>query len=340
VNARTDARSGPAAGLAVLVNANAKRGGRRIAVQIAQALPGASVRLTKSISEIAAWMRVLDRPRCILAAGGDGSAIAMINAAAEVWPEDAPLPMFGVFPLGTGNGWAHAMGAPKLDRCLRVLRAARDPLPARTYGMFEIEGKMAHFAGCGYDAMILDDYKTQLAQSKGPASIVSKSVYGYLSATLFRTTPKIVIHGIPNVIIENLGDDAYTVSADGKVLRLHDVRRGSVLYDGPVGVVGAGTSPEFGYRFKAFPFAERMPGYVNIRVYDAGPIKAVASIPQLWRGTHPLLGMHDWFVKDARLTFSRLVPLQVGGDALGMRRSVEIRIAPRAVRMLDWRRML
>ena len=38
----------PGTGLAVLVNANAKRGGRRVAVQIARALPGASVRLTKS----------------------------------------------------------------------------------------------------------------------------------------------------------------------------------------------------------------------------------------------------------------------------------------------------
>ena len=50
--------------------------------------------------------------------------------------------------------------------------------------------------------------------------------------------------------------------------------------------------------------------------------------------------MHDWFVKAARMTFSRMVPLQVGGDALGMRRTVEYQIATRPVDMLDWRRML
>jgi diacylglycerol kinase family enzyme len=327
-------------GLAVLVNANAKRGGRRIAVQIAGRLGAANVRLTKRASEIGTWMRVLRDPRCILAAGGDGTAIAMLNAASEVWPGETELPPFGVLPLGTGNGWAHAMGAPKLGRCLEILAEARDPLPTRSYGVFEVEGQLAHFAGCGYDAMILDDFKTQLAQSKGPASIVSKSVYGYLTATLLRTTPKIIIKGLPNVIIENLGDEVYTMSADGKILRMHDVARGAVLYDGPVGVVGAATSPEFGYRFKAFPFAERMPGYMNVRVYDAGPVRAVGSIPKLWKGKHPLIGMHDWFATAVRMTFSRAVPLQIGGDALGMRRTIEFRIAPRPVRMLDWRRLL
>ena len=50
---------GPAAGLAIVVNANAKRGGRRVAVQIARVLPGARVRLTKTIDEIAASLRTL-----------------------------------------------------------------------------------------------------------------------------------------------------------------------------------------------------------------------------------------------------------------------------------------
>src|ERR1019366_1480782 len=74
---------GAGAGLAVLVNANAKRGGRRVAVQIARVLPGASVRLTKSPQEILAWLRVLSPLRAVLAAGGDGSAVALVNAPAR-----------------------------------------------------------------------------------------------------------------------------------------------------------------------------------------------------------------------------------------------------------------
>src|SRR5258708_24362457 len=82
----------PGSGLAILVNANAKRGGRRVAVQIARALPGASVRLTKSTREIEAWLRMLPDPRAVLAAGGDGSAVALVNALARTTLDSEPFP--------------------------------------------------------------------------------------------------------------------------------------------------------------------------------------------------------------------------------------------------------
>src|SRR4051795_13689255 len=105
-------------GLHIVVNANAKRGGRRIAVQIARALPGASVRLTRSIQEIEGWLRTIKEPRCILSAGGDGSAVALLNALDRVTPKGEPFPPIGALPLATGNGSAHALGARKLDRCI------------------------------------------------------------------------------------------------------------------------------------------------------------------------------------------------------------------------------
>jgi diacylglycerol kinase family enzyme len=328
------------AGLAILVNANARRGGRRVAVQIARALPGASVRLTRTTQEIDAWLRSIPRPRCVLSAGGDGTAVALLNALDRVTPKDEAFPLLGLLPLGTGNGWAHAMGAPKLDRCLHVLEAARDPLPARRYGAFEVEGTLAHFAGSGWDAMILDDYKRQLAASKGPSRFVNKSVYGYLAACLLRTTPKVATFGNPHVLIENLGDDVFTVGPDCKVVRVREAKRGAVIYDGPAGTCSVGTCPEFGYGFKAFPFAERMLGWFNVRVYSRGALGAVVSIPRLWKGAYPIRGMHDWFATAVRMTFSRDVPLQIGGDAHGARRTVEYRMSPRKIEMLDWWRMI
>lgn len=338
------------AGLAILVNANAKRGGRRVAVQIAPVLGAASVRLTKKQGEIDDWLRHLmtqarrdgrEGPlRCVLSAGGDGTAIALVNALDRVYPKDAPLPAVGILPLGTGNGWARALGAPKLDRCLRLLASAVDPLPVRAYNVFRVDGQLAHFAGCGYDAMILDDYKSQLIEGKGLATYFTKSVYGYLAATFTRTVPRVIVQGLPNVIIENLGDDAYTMSADGKLLRLHDAGHGAVLYDGPAGVASAGTTSEFGYGFKAFPFAQRVPGYMNLRVYDRGGAASVVNIPRLWKGQHPLPGMHDWFVTKARMTFSRPMALQIGGDAAGFRRTIEFEVSPRVLHLLDWRRLL
>jgi hypothetical protein len=328
------------AGLAVLVNANAKRGGRRVAAQIGRALPGASVRLTRTTREIDAWLRTLPPLRAVLSAGGDGTAVALMNALARITPDDVPFPTLGVLPLGTGNGWAHALGAPKLHRCLDLLASYGDALPGRRCTLVDVEGTLAHFAGAGYDAMILDDYKRQLEGSKGPGRIVSKSVYGYVGATFFRTAPRVAIFGNPHVLVENLGDQVFGIDDRGRPHLMEDVGRGAVLYDGTVGTASVGTCPEFGYRFRAFPFAERMPGFINVRTYDRGALGAVSSIPWLWKGQHPLRGMHDWFATHIRMTFSRPVPLQIGGDACGHRRTIEYRAAERTARMLDWRRLL
>src|SRR6476620_7550988 len=125
-------------GLHIVVNANAKRGGRRIAVQIARALPGASVRLTRSIDEVEGWLRTIvpnAQPRCILSAGGDGSAVALLNALDRVVPQGEPFPPVGALPLGTGNACAHALGARKLETCIRALATQDGPVPTKRYAL-------------------------------------------------------------------------------------------------------------------------------------------------------------------------------------------------------------
>ena len=328
-------------GLAILVNANAKRGGRRVAAQLGRALPGARVRLTRTIDEIEAWLRSLaaSPPRCLLAAGGDGTAIALVNALRRTLARDAPFPIVGLLPLGTGNAWAHSTGAKKLGTAVRLIAASRSWLPTRRYGLVDCEGTLCTFAGCGWDAQVLNDYKEQLRASKGPARHFSKSVYGYLTAMLVRTAPKAILLGRPHVLIENLGDEVYTITPDRKVVKLRGVKHGSILYEGLASVTGAATCPEFGYGFRAYPHAERLFGTINVRVYDRKTIGAIGDIPLLWRGTHPLRGMHDWFATAVRMTFSRPMPLEIGGDAVGERRTVEYRVHERPIEMLDWRSM-
>jgi diacylglycerol kinase family enzyme len=326
-------------GLYILVNANAKRGGRRIAVQIARALPGATVRLTRSIPEVEGWLRTVlsgSTPiRCILSAGGDGSAVTLLNALDRVVPKDAPFPTVGALPLGTGNAWAHALGARKLDACVRALARHDGPMPTRRYALFTCDGVLTFFGGAGWDAQVLDDYRQQVEQS--PSSRVAKSVWGYVTAMLTRTVPKTMLHGRPHVIIENLGDEVYVMDEGRRLKRLEGARRGTILYEGIASVAGAATCPEFGYGFRAFPFAERLLDQLNIRVYDQKTLKAVYNIPKLWRGAYPLRGMHDWFATEVRMTFSRPVPLQIGGEAIGSRQTVEFRKSDRRVDALDWR---
>jgi diacylglycerol kinase family enzyme len=278
-------------------------------------------------------------PRAVFAAGGDGTAVAMVNALSRVTPDEEPFPVLGVLPLGTGNGWAHALGGPKLHRCLELLARTPGNLPTRRCNLVDVQGTLAHFAGCGWDAMILEDYRQQLAASMGPGRHLSKSVYGYVSAAFLRTAPKVMILGSPHVVIENLGDEVFAIDHDGSPRRLKGAGPGTVLYEGQAGVASAGTCVEFGYRFKAFPFAERMPGFVSVRAYRRGALGAITAIPLLWKGAHPLGGMHDWLATHVRMRFSRAVALQIGGDPHGLHRTVEFRAADREVRMVDWRRL-
>jgi diacylglycerol kinase family enzyme len=327
-------------GLYVLVNANAKRGGRRVAVQLARALPGARVQLTRSIAEIEGWLRGIlaegrPPPRCILSAGGDGSAVALFNALDRVVPEGEPFPPIGALPLGTGNAWAHALGARKLDGCVRALARHEGRVPTRRCALFECDGVLTFFGGCGWDAQILDDYRKQVAQS--PSGRLAKSVWGYVTAMMTRTVPKTLLRGRAHVIVENLGDEVYTIDKAQRLERLPDAKRGTILYEGLASVAGAATCPEFGYGFKAYPFAERLLDSLNIRIYDQKALSAVADIPKLWRGEHPLRGMHDWFTTEVRMTFSRPMPLQIGGEAIGTRLTVEFKRSKRRVDALDWR---
>lgn len=328
----------PGAGLAIVVNANAKRGGRRIAVQIGNVLPGAAIRLTKSVDEVRGWLGSLQGVRAIFSAGGDGTAVTLLSALDEVLPHRVPFPPIGVLPLGTGNAWAHSLGARSLDACVRALARTTGPLPTRKARVFSCDGKLTFFAGCGWDAQVLDDYRIQL--ERAPSRRLAKSVWGYLSATLLLTAPKTLLYGRPNVVIENLSDEVYTLDPDGAPTLLVGAGRGTILYDGPASVAGCATCPEFGYRFRAYPHAERMLGFLNVRVYDQTTFRAIRDIPRLWHGQHPLDGMHDWFSTHVRMTYSRPLPLQIGGEAVGVRRSVEYEISPRDVRAVDFRRLL
>lgn len=343
-------RIGPAGeGLAILVNANAKRGGRRVAVQLARGLPGAIVKLTRTQDEMDAWLTAqlggARPPACFLAAGGDGTAIALVGGLSRV-VRRGPLPAFGVLPLGTGNAWANTTGAPKLREAIELLDEAGRTgraIPLRRFGLVEAfpggrdsgaPGVLTHMAGSGWDAQVLNDYKEQLAAAGGGRA--AKSVYGYLGAVFLRTAPKVALHGRPNIIIENLGDEVYGLDDQTRLVKL-SLGRGAILYDGPMSVAGAATCMEFGYRFRAYPHAERFLGKLSVRVYDKGWLGGLTHIPKLWIGQHPLLGMHDWFTTGARMTFSRPTPMQIGGDAVGLHRVVEYYAAEREAWLIDWR---
>lgn len=359
--------------IAVVVNLHARRGSESVARTLSQALPSARVLASRSLDETRDF--ALDALRAdsslLLSAGGDGTAVALLNAlrdaergaertvqsrfVASTRPQAcstempasrfdsaaAPrrVPALGALPLGTGNAWAHATGAHDWRHATERLReaAARGAaLPLRRFDLVEVEGKLAHFAGTGWDAEMIDDFH---AQKTGPGLIPARfrrGLAGYLHALGTRTVPRHLREPQPDVEIVNLGSDALGVDEQGRPCRLPGGEHGKVLYRGPVSVCGAGTSPEWGFRFRAFPFAGLVPRRFNLRFYTAKAVEATFAIPKLWKGTHPMRGMHCFLLDRCLVRFSRPVPFQIGGDRVGHRDEIEYSLAEEQVDMLSW----
>ncbi len=326
---------------AVLVNLRARRGSARFARAIRQLWPRARLATTKTLDEARRWIKdVLSRepPSLLVAAGGDGTAATLLN---ELRAGNVKVPAFGVLPLGTGNAWARATGCPApLDAVKRLAALdGREP-PVRHFCLVETEGRLAHFAGTGWDAEIIRDYQQHLAAQLPWARRFQKGLVGYLGGMFTRTIPR-HLRGdtTPQVTLTNLGEDTLTVDEDGTLVSVPGAGCGAVLYQGPANIAGAATTPEFGFGFRAFPFAERVPDRLSVRAYGAGVLEATARMSKLWRGEHPIPKMHDFFVTHGRMDFDREVPFQVAGDLAGMRRSIEFRLDREGVNLVDWARL-
>jgi diacylglycerol kinase family enzyme len=126
------------------------------------------------------------------------------------------------------------------------------------------------------------------------------------------------------------------MGAKGSVLG-PPIPAGEMLYEGPARVAGVSTIPYYGFGFRAFPYAEERPDRMNLRISTIAPISFVKHFPAIWRGEYENPGvMFDYLVDSVRIAFDPPTPFQVGGDPRGTRRSVEARVSPTPIRLVDY----
>ncbi len=310
-------------------------------------LPEARVMASHSLDDALGFARNLQEapPSLLVSAGGDGSAVALLNAmraSSKDAASDVLLagPAFGLLPLGTGNGWANVTGAPAWRQAVTRLGHLAErggPIPLRRFDLVEVGGTVAPFAGTGWDAEIIDDFHAQKSGLGVLPSRARDGLAGYLQGLFTRTIPRHLTEPQVEVEVVNTGEDALTVDARGLPVPLPLGRRGDVLYRGPTSVCGAATTAEWGFGFRAFPFAGVVPRRFCLRIYSGRAVEATLRMGQLWRGDHPVAKMHTWLLTRCKATFSRPVPFQIGGDRMGMRSEIEYALATEQVDVLDWR---
>jgi diacylglycerol kinase family enzyme len=333
-------------GIAALLNGRARKVTPAVVRALEKALPGATILVSGDLEQARRHVRALiaEKPQVVLSGGGDGAVIRFLN----FWREEGggPFPEVGILRLGTGNGWARALGAPEFFKHVKRLRNLAPPLPSQQYDLVETEGHLCHFAGVGWDARIINDYQRNLDKRSSQlvgsrfASWLHKGVRGYLYSVARITIPEEALllwrEGQPRVVLENTGGEAFELDGNCKLAPLEAKQ----LYEGPVSIGAASTTPEFGYGVRAFPFCREAQGFINVRIYAAPLHDAVLNAARLWRGAWPQPGMYDWFARSVRMRFSRPMPFQIGGDPMGERDEISLAVARETVRVVDWHALL
>ncbi len=322
----------------MLINLRSRRGSEETADLVRSLLPKARIALTRTLDEARAWLRdtvAPHPPRVLLSGGGDGTAV---NVLTEMRALGVRVGAFGVLPLGTGNAWAHEMRTPAVATAVRRIAALGDVAPpVRAFRMIEVEGRLTPFAGSGWDAEIVADYQRMVAEHGNLESQTKAGVLGYMRSLFTRTIPNQMRgNGAPRVRLVSLDDEPRVIDRHGKPVRIEGAGHGTVLYEGPGSVAGCGTTSTLGLGMKVFPFVGAMPGRMEVRIYAASVLEATLNIPNIWRGAHPLALDHHWLLRRCRMEYDREVQVEIGGDVIGPRRSVEYAVADEQVPTIDW----
>jgi diacylglycerol kinase (ATP) len=287
----------PGGPVAIFLNEGAGSAGSpraRQAVELARAALDADLHVTRTrdVAELRGWMdERLPGYETIVVAGGDGSLGVAFNALAG---KDITL---GYLPAGFGNATSHLL---RLPRDPVELAAVLETADARPVDLVSVDGRLALFAGAGWDAIVAGRYAAAGARRlPGWAAAVARSV-----PDLLRRPP-------------------VRVEADGQT-----------VHEGPMELAVVGTTPYFGRGLLVNPGARPDDGQLMLRVYP-GPAPMLAAEAVRWaaRRSPAAPGIPAREVT-LRSLDDRPVAVQADGDLVGSASSWRFEVRPAAVRLI------
>ncbi|MBI5497538.1 MAG: diacylglycerol kinase [Deltaproteobacteria bacterium] len=328
-----------AARTALILNANARHVTPRRAERLRKLANADHVYISRSLEEAEqVAQQVVDKGYDrVLSGGGDGTLVQVVNSiCGRLESQGAPYPQLGVLRLGTGNAVASVIGGgrPEDDLVRLMTEPSLPTVPLQLIQSME-DGLDFPFAGIGYDGEILNDYLWFKENVKGPLlEEMAHSVFGYFAALFSRTLPrKMTEKAPPNVRVTTVGRAFYRDPADGDAMK--EIAPGSVLYQGPAAMVSAATVPFYGFNFRMFPFAQDVPGMMQLRVVAMGPWTILKNLPAIWRGEHRDPDILDFNVEEVRVEGDAPLPYQIGGDARGWRDHLHFSMSPRQLQLVS-----
>jgi diacylglycerol kinase family enzyme len=228
----------------------------------------------------------------VVMVGGDGSLGVAYNALAG-----RPDVTLGYIPAGFGNATAHLLKLPRHPAALAgvLLEGA-----ARPMDLVSVNGRLALFAGAGWDAEVARRY----------ASGGAKRLRGWATA---------VSASLPDL---------------GRPHRVQVVADGTTIHEGPMILTVASTTPFYGRGLLVNPGARPDAGQLTARVYP-GPAPRMLNEASRWlaRRRPIAAGVHASTLSISSLD-ARPIPVQADGDHIGEAEAWQFEVRPAAVRLI------
>lgn len=322
------------AGVAVLLNANAKRVDRPLVRALERRLDPSDIYVSRDLDEARDHVRKIQGRgySTLLIGGGDGTIASTLRLLRD---EEGPWPDLVILRLGTGNALGSLVDARSaLDDVDRVLsRGTAVPTPLR---VLETDGgSVFPFASLGYDAQVLNDYVDVVNSTHNPLGRrLAKSLGGYVYAVATRTIAAEVRRAPTRFRIVSAGAASLLDPESAEEVPLD---RGSTLFEGVARAILVGTTPYYGFGMKVLPHAQRRMDRFHLRVSTASIPYVVRHLPAIWKGTLRTSQFLDFLVEDVSVQASQKLPLQLSGDASGHADALRVRLSEERFRLLRLR---
>jgi diacylglycerol kinase (ATP) len=250
------------------------------------------VTATRDRDELAAFLtdRISGYATAVIA-GGDGSLGVAYNVVAG---RDLTL---GYIPAGFGNATAHLLDLPRHPAALAGLLAAGD---ARTLDLVEVDGRLALFAGAGWDALVAGRYAERGA----------RRLRGWTGS---------VVRSLPDL------GRRWTVRIEAD---------GAGVYEGSLLLAVVSVTPFYGRGLLVNPGARPDRGRLTLRAYPGPAPRQAVEVTRWIARRLPAAPA----VEAAEVTLisldGRPIPVQADGDLVGAREAWRFSLRPAAVRLI------
>jgi diacylglycerol kinase (ATP) len=236
----------------------------------------------------------------IVAMGGDGTIADTLQGIFDAGKQDDVL--FGVIPFGSGNAFRKAFDIPLNP--LRAIDHLAEGIP-RPIDLMELEGRVAAFSSIGATALVTGEKLRGKVEGLWGHVLAGRRLF---SAPMDKKTIELT--------------DGYDKSGPFKTKTIT-----SNFFD----CIVAKTN-YFGYSWNIAPKAVVDDGYLDISLFEMGPVKYSWLFPLIYFGLYQHRMRH---FKAKRVVISgRALPIQFNGEFLGDRDRIEFRVLPRAIRMV------